>query len=1176
MRITPIANKNSANPLTLSVEGNRSPAGQVVRKPWLMRNSLDFILGLVIALLCLAGGVDPLRASTYADFNILSGTTVNLYGKLHTPTNYSGTNSTTYPLVIVFHGTGETYAAEIAGNGPGNTWQVTRNIGNLYNNVEGKAFLYAPQAPSTWLNSDVMKNVLAGVAKIMSEYKIAPDQLYVTGLSLGGCPVWTSLISCPIWAAGVPISGVMPIPFGGSPANMLNVPIWAFASRDDTTVPVTDTHSNINSIFNVALTSGTIKGTQWPICSSTSNPFYNNGSPYYTGSLADPDTSGFPSTYLSPETVPAFDCPNLKYTEFGAGGHNIWDKVYSEGIPNVSGTSKYPLYSWLWAQRKTVSPALQGQETILFDFGKYSLANEDNSGRGTDSLGRTWNCTGKKTGGSGPEKTLGMMLQPALCVTGSGRQTLVGIKITGTFKDVITIGGTTGMLYDGDISRDGFMTAASGTAAMTICNLNPGVAYQFAIYATGTDSDGAFGRNTGYQIGSGSTSNLNAYNNVNGRAFLTGTAASDGTITIKVMPISGSRYGMISAMEISLASGPSDTTSPLVAITSPISGSMTTSGTVALTGTAGDNVGVSSIAWSNNRGGGGATTGTSPWTFSNIALQTGVNVLTVTATDAALNTGTASVAVIYNQPPDAPSLSGTLDEESSMNVDVVGACSDPDSWPSPISVVSFGLAGHGVALNQSGTMNYTPTRGYYGPDTVTYVVTDGTAQTTGTVGFQVVNTAAYMDLYRFGLGGSNLGLLSGGTSRELATGEWEVSGTGLGLSGTGDSVHGEFKSVCGDFVMKVKVNELQGAMGTRTGLVAREGFGAGARMVGISIGTDNVIRYGVRVASSGTAVETSVGGASPIPGTWLRITKAKNTLSAATSLDDITYTTVVTQDLAQLGSTLQAGPWVTGGSGGGVGRGVLNLFSVNQSTVTLAQSFDQWGSAGTSTGAYVTGTNPAFGQFNEISAEAFGGAWSIESGTDAPNHSNGRLKLVRPVSSGSNTGAGFTRLSGTMAGAPKQVVSFKVGISGINTNSDLWYLDLGSLLTLQGYSNTTPNAGMSNRLTFKGTGSGLFLLRLNGTNSVTTYPANGTEVQVKWYLNHTATQVTYQSPDTLMTTGTLGPGKCDLWINGTKIFDEYDRPVVFGATTTTGVRMRTTTDQPMTMTIEDLDLSPLP
>src|SRR5439155_154757 len=68
-------------------------------------------------------------------------------------------------------------------------------------------------------------------------------------------------------------------------------------------------------------------------------------------------------------------------------------------------------------------------------------------------------------------------------------------------------------------------------------------------------------------------------------------------------------------------------------------------GTVTFGGTASDNVGVTQVAWTNSAGGTGTASGTASWTASGITLKLGTNVLTVTARDAAGNTGTARLTV---------------------------------------------------------------------------------------------------------------------------------------------------------------------------------------------------------------------------------------------------------------------------------------------------------------------------------------------------------------------------------------------------------------------------------------------------------------------------------------------------------------------------------------------------
>ena len=106
---------------------------------------------------------------------------------------------------------------------------------------------------------------------------------------------------------------------------------------------------------------------------------------------------------------------------------------------------------------------------------------------------------------------------------------------------------------------------------------------------------------------------------------------------------------------------PPDTTSPTVTITTPTSGSTYSTGNSQLNigGTASDNVAVTSVSWTNSRGGSGTCSGTSSWSKSGIVLSSGQNVITVTARDAAGNTGTDTLTVTYT-PPDTTSPTVTI------------------------------------------------------------------------------------------------------------------------------------------------------------------------------------------------------------------------------------------------------------------------------------------------------------------------------------------------------------------------------------------------------------------------------------------------------------------------------------------------------------------------------------
>jgi hypothetical protein len=123
-----------------------------------------------------------------------------------------------------------------------------------------------------------------------------------------------------------------------------------------------------------------------------------------------------------------------------------------------------------------------------------------------------------------------------------------------------------------------------------------------------------------------------------------------------------------------------DPTSPTVAITAPTSAATyrTTRSSQTLRGTASDNVGVTQVAWANSRGGSGPATGTTEWTASGIVLQLGVNVLTITARDAAGNTATARLTVTRTDgtPPVVSITAPTSGSTVSGNVTVSAIAAD--------------------------------------------------------------------------------------------------------------------------------------------------------------------------------------------------------------------------------------------------------------------------------------------------------------------------------------------------------------------------------------------------------------------------------------------------------------------------------------------------------------------
>jgi hypothetical protein len=119
-------------------------------------------------------------------------------------------------------------------------------------------------------------------------------------------------------------------------------------------------------------------------------------------------------------------------------------------------------------------------------------------------------------------------------------------------------------------------------------------------------------------------------------------------ITITATDAAGNRSSTSQAVAVADPTPPADTTAPTVQVTNP--GTQGNGALAGLAGTAADNAGLASVAWSSDRGGSGAATlqGTATsanWSVASIPLQTGANVITLTATDASGNKATTTTTV---------------------------------------------------------------------------------------------------------------------------------------------------------------------------------------------------------------------------------------------------------------------------------------------------------------------------------------------------------------------------------------------------------------------------------------------------------------------------------------------------------------------------------------------------
>lgn len=528
---------------------------------------------------------------------------------------------------------------------------------------------------------------------------------------------------------------------------------------------------------------------------------------------------------------------------------------------------------------------------------------------------------------------------------------------------------------------------------------------------------------------------------------------------------------------------------------------------------------------------------------------------------------------VPNAAPIATNDVGSTPMGAAVDIPVLSNDADSDG-PQALSVTGVGQGANGTASIVSGQIRYTPNAGFTGSDTLTYTVTDGQSVDWGTVQVSVTGSFAATDLTSGGLAATNIGTGTGsGAVMTYLNRVWQLNGSGAGLTGTADNFHGELATITGDFQLNVKLNSISGGTG-RIGLVIREGTATGARMAAIGMGTDSIPRYSVRTATSGSVTETVVSGSWTAASTYLQLKREGSNLRVGISNNGLNFTQVLDQSISSLTSSVNAGLYVSGGT-----TAVVQTFAISR----LRQGFETIGSAGTLTNFVITPSLATY--LSNVSADLAdgtgpgGGVWSVDSVNSGGSNYSGKLKLIRPanVSGPTNTGAGITRFAATGVAPQKAVLSFKITMNGVVSTStqDIWILDSSTTTAWTDYNGSTPSVSVANRLQIKGGGTvGTYKFHINGINTQN-YPADGTtELQVQWYLNQTGGLVNYRGPDG--SAQSIQSATSDLWINGSKVLDDIARTTTISGPSFGGFRMRTSTLEPITAIIDDMDLQELP
>jgi hypothetical protein len=225
-----------------------------------------------------------------------------------------------------------------------------------------------------------------------------------------------------------------------------------------------------------------------------------------------------------------------------------------------------------------------------------------------------------------------------------------------------------GQMYCFEVSAY-FVPTSEGPRSSQVCGYsnqfptlaNPGnqssaTSQQVALQLAGSDPDGLPVTYTATGLPAGLTLGANT-------GFIGGAATTAGTFSVTARASDGVLLSAPQTFTWTVTAAPTvDTTPPSVSINSPTSNSSYTalSSTLAVSGTAADSVGVTAVTWTSDRGGSGTAAGTTSWSVPSIALESGTNIITIRARDAAGNQGTDALTVTYS-PADttAPTVSIT-------------------------------------------------------------------------------------------------------------------------------------------------------------------------------------------------------------------------------------------------------------------------------------------------------------------------------------------------------------------------------------------------------------------------------------------------------------------------------------------------------------------------------------
>ncbi len=170
------------------------------------------------------------------------------------PEGYS-TSTELYPCIIFLHGSGErgtgtpTELAKVTVHGPP---KLIKGGNKMCFTVNGKTECFIVLSPQT-MTWGWSGEVTPFVQYALRTYRIDPNRIYLTGLSMGGLGTWVGASEATnnpnYFAALAPMAAKGSVPNGTAVASK-KIPVWAFHGSGDTSIPLANGTKPITGMIN--------------------------------------------------------------------------------------------------------------------------------------------------------------------------------------------------------------------------------------------------------------------------------------------------------------------------------------------------------------------------------------------------------------------------------------------------------------------------------------------------------------------------------------------------------------------------------------------------------------------------------------------------------------------------------------------------------------------------------------------------------------------------------------------------------------------------------------------------------------------------------------------------------------------------------------------------------------